>query len=341
VFYKCGYYLPACGGSSVVFAYNVDEHGQLVADPAYRTNYGVLVSVSGDGCRYLNSLIPDGMRVFMEFLTKYNPHCTRIDMACDFLDKDNEVVPLIQKYARQAYDRENAEIDFTCNLQRKPGFCTINSVYDDDVKGFTDNVTIGTRQSEKGQLQLYNKKVEMLTGRLSSIAEQTFKAYDVSDYWYRLEYRCKSFAPGVFDCVINKGVSKAYLFAMCAFGIFIDNIYSGTNSDKCPVVISWQEFYNFVDSLNLSLSRNSEYKSVVSVPYVRSSVAATMEWAKRNPALAYKLLLVFEQCPDFADSILDTGDNKLKEIKRYSPWVEDYNHCCLSSFPVNILAEVG
>ena len=254
-FYKLGYYLPACGLSSVVFAYNVDSNGNLLWEPGYRTNYGVLVSVSGDGCRYLNSLIPDGMRVFMEFLTKYNPHCTRIDMACDFLDKENEVVPLIQKYARQAYDRENAEIDFTCGLHRKPGFCTINSVYDDDVKGFTDNVTIGTRQSEKGQLQLYNKKVEMLTGRLSSIAEQTFKAYDVSDYWYRLEYRCKSFAPGVFDCVINKGVDKAYLFAMCTFGMFVEN-RCVSNISMSPVAVSWKEFYDFIDCLKLNVLRN-------------------------------------------------------------------------------------
>lgn len=249
-FYKCGYYLPACGGSSVVFAYNLDASGKLVSEPAYRANYGVLVSISGDGCRYLNSLIPDGMRVFMEFLTKYNPHCTRIDMACDFLDKDNEVVPLIQSYAHQAYDRKNAEINLTCGLTRKPGFCALNSVYDDDIKGFTENVTIGTRQSEKGQLQLYNKKVEMLTGRLSSIAEQTFSAYGVTDYWYRLEYRCKSFAPGVFDCLVNKGVEQAYLFAMCSFGIFIQNLYEGADTNKCPPVLSWQDFCAYVENIH-------------------------------------------------------------------------------------------
>lgn len=255
-FYKLGYYLPACGLSSVVFAYNLDSNGNLLCEPGYRVQYGVLVSVSGDGCRYLNSLIPDGMRVFMEFLTKYNPHCTRIDMACDLLDKDNGLVPLIQKYADCAYDRENAEIDFTCNLQRKSGFCSAYLVYDEDFKCFTKNVQVGTRKSEKGLLRLYNKKVEIKSGRLANISDEIFKQYGVTDYWYRLEYVCKSFAPHVFDCVINKGVDKAYLFAMCTFGMFIENRYSGTNSDKCPVAVSWQEFYDFIDCLKLKVSRN-------------------------------------------------------------------------------------
>ena len=256
-FYKLGYYLPACGLSSVVFAYNVDSNGNLLWEPGYRTNYGVLVSVSGDGCRYLNSLIPDGMRVFMEFLTKYNPHCTRIDMACDFLDKDNGVVPLIQKYADCAYDREKAEIDFTCNLQRKSGFCTAFLVYDEDEKAFTKNVQVGTRQSEKGLLRLYNKKVEIKTGRLSKVSDEIFKQYGVSDYWYRLEYVCKSFAPHVFDCVINKGADKAFLYAMCTFGMFIENRYSGLHTNDCPVVVSWQEFYDFINSLACYFTHNS------------------------------------------------------------------------------------
>lgn len=247
-FYKLGYYLPACGLSSVVFAYNVDSNGNLLWEPGYRTNYGVLVSVSGDGCRYLNSLIPDGMRVFMEFLTKYNPHCTRIDMACDFLDKDNGVVPLIQKYADSAYDRENAEIDFTCNLQRKPGFCTVFLVYDEDENIWTKNVQVGTRQSEKGLLRLYNKKVEIKTGRLSKVSDEIFKQYGVSDYWYRLEYVCKSFAPQVFDCVINKGADKAFLYAMCTFGMFVENRFV-SNISMSPVAVSWKEFYDFIDLL--------------------------------------------------------------------------------------------
>lgn len=256
-FYKLGYYIPACGYSSIVFAYNVDIYGHLVFDPGYRTNYGVLVSVSGDGCRYLNSLIPDGMRVFMEFLTKYNPHCTRIDLSCDLLCKDNTLVPMIQKYARQAYDIENAEIAFKSNIRRKPGFCTINTVYDDDINDYTDNVTIGNRQSEKGQLQLYNKKVEIKSGRLSKISDKIFDLYGVTDYWWRLEYRCKSCAPDVFACVIYKGVEKAYLYTMCLFGVFVDNIYDFSNIGKCPVNMSWQEFYDFVDLLPF-ISRNSQ-----------------------------------------------------------------------------------
>lgn len=334
-FYKLGYYLPACGLSSVVFAYNVDSNGNLLWEPGYRTNYGVLVSVSGDGCRYLNSLIPDGMRVFMEFLTKYNPHCTRIDIACDFLDKDNGVVPMIQEYAHGAYDRENSKIEFTCGLSRdKSDYCQIFNVYDKDVNGFTENVQIGTHRSEKGLLRLYNKKVEVQNSRLSSFSEDVFKSYNVSDYWYRLEYVCKSFAPSVFDCVVNKGIEKAYLFGMCAFGMFIENRYSGSNSDKCPVVVAWQEFYNFIDLLvNEDFTQSGEFSSVVSMPYVRKDVKSTMIWAERNAGLLAKVINLFETRPDYADRILDLGATRLQECNRYKPWLEDFNHCCINGFP--------
>lgn len=335
-FYKRGYYLPACGLSSVVFAYNVDSDGKLLCDPAYRTNYGVLVSVSGDGCRYLNSLIPDGMRVFMEFLTKYNPHCTRIDMACDFLDKDNGVVPMIQRYAHQAYKTDDCDLYFTCNFKRQPGFCSAFLVYDYDVGDYTENVQIGTRKSEKGLLRLYNKKVEIQSGRLSSMADDIFSQYGVTDYWYRLEYVCKSFAPSVFDCVLNKGIDKAYLFVMCVFGMFVDAVYDFHNASHCPVTPSWQEFYDFIDQLT-SISRNSgSFSSVVSLPYVRSDVRSTMLWIERNSGLVAKVINLFETQPDYADRMLDLGATRLQECSRYKSWIDDFNHCCINGFPDDV-----
>lgn len=248
-FYKCGYYIPACGYSSVVFAFNVDSNGVFESEPGFRKLYGLLVSVSGDGCRYLNSLLPDGMLKFCRILNKYNPHITRIDVACDFLDKNNAVVPLIQEYGRSAYDREFCIIDFNCNINRKPGFCKLDLVYDPDVGDFTTNVTVGNRSSEKGQMQLYNKKIEMQQGRLSDISAQTFSAYGVTDYWYRLEYRCKNFAGNVFSVLLENGIVQAYLYAASYFGNFVDTATSHSNISQCSVNSDWSDFKCWIESL--------------------------------------------------------------------------------------------
>lgn len=84
----------------------------------------------------------------------------------------------------------------------------------------------------------------------------------------------------------------------------------------------------------MNVSRNSgEYNSVVSMPYVRSSVAATMDWCKRNATLVQKVFDVLNALPDFADMVLDYGYTRLNELNRYAPWIEDYNRCLVHGFP--------
>ena len=72
---------------------------------------------------------------------------------------------------------------------------------------------------------------------------------------------------------------------------------------------------------------------MVSMPYVRSSVAATMDWCKRNSTLVQKVFDVLNALPDFADMVLDTGHTRLNELNRYAPWIEDYNRCLVQGFP--------
>ena len=157
-FYTHGYYIPRCGHSSFVIAYNVDEKNRIVNTKGGRGQlYGVLLSLSGDGCRFINSLHQNAFVDFLEAISMFNPTCSRIDIACDIFDKHNCIVPMIQLFSDYAYDRECAPIDFNCNLQRKPNWVTRNEVFDVNVGGFTRNVTIGGRDCKKGTLQLYKK----------------------------------------------------------------------------------------------------------------------------------------------------------------------------------------
>ena len=245
-FYKKGLYLPAAGLSSVVLAYNVDEHNRVINEcQGERSMYGVLVSLSGDGCRYINSLHENALFDFIHLLAGYNAVCTRIDVACDILDNDNEIVPMIQCFANSAYNYDRAIYDFNCNLNRKPGWVTINRVYDRIVHDYTDNVTIGGRGSTKGTLQLYNKRVEVESGRLSELAAPMLALYGYPDYWWRLEYRCKSFAQKVFKQLLDSGVVGAFFQAMCNFGTFVEAKYQG-QLDKSDTVPCWDEFLEYV-----------------------------------------------------------------------------------------------
>lgn len=321
-FYTFADYIPQCGYSSVLFAFNLDEHKNIINEGKKGQPFGVLVSVSGDGCRWLNSLIPNGMYIFCSILNKYNPVCTRIDMACDFLEY-SPVVDMIQLYGMTCYTPEDMTVDLNCGLVRKNGFCQINMVFDPDEKKYTPNVTIGGRSSSKGTLQLYNKKVEVLTGRLSGISELYFKEYGVTDYWWRLEYRCKSFADKVFKFLMANNVEQAFLFAMSEFGDFIVKKYDDHNRNKCPVTVDWQTFSDWI----LSLANDIHLVEFVSTPYVSPSVPNLMRYMNNNSALIYQIALIQMYCPDFWANVVAKGNYRFDVVPRYAIFrsqIQDY-----------------
>lgn len=323
-FYDCCFYIPSAGYSSVTFSYNNDDDGNFISDFSFGRPYGLLVSISGDGCRYLNSLIPNGMYEFIKLCNQWNCHCTRIDIACDFLSPDNKVVPLIQDFAMGYYT--DRTIGLACNL-RDDNLVKIDLNYDKKAGELLPNVTIGTRGSKKGQLQLYNKRVEMETGRLSDIAEQYYKDYGVTDYWWRMEYRCKSFAPVVFANIIENGLMAGLLQAMQSFGRFYVYTYgqSGYKDNE-----DWQDFYDFIAKNVIHLVE------LVNQPYVKPSVISTLKWAEHNASLLYRLSLIMLQSPDYLHDILLKGEIKHKTNPRYRPFDDDFSNYQMKGVEVNV-----
>lgn len=256
-FYKEAVYLAKLGYSSFVISFNRDAYGKIINKAEKRgTTYGILVSISGDGCRYINSLHDNGFVDLLKVFAPFNPRCTRIDTACDIFDKDNQIVPLIQSFSDCAYDRENAPIDFNCNLNRRPGWVTCNLVYDENVNDFTRNVTIGGRSSTKGTLQLYNKRVEIESGRLSEVSDAILNAVGNPDYWWRLEYRCKSFAQKVYDTLVQSGnIYQAFLCSVEEMGSFVVPRFSPTHISQAEDCAQWLAFlcflHNLVDGIHL------------------------------------------------------------------------------------------
>ncbi|MBR7133650.1 MAG: hypothetical protein IKD04_08990 [Clostridia bacterium] len=256
-FYKCGYHIPKVGFSSIVLAYNTDEKGKIINTPSGKRGelYGILVSISGDGCRFINSLHDNAFCDFLDAISIFNPQCSRIDLACDILDKENQIVPMIHTFAATAYDRENALIDLNCGLIRKRPdgkyrqWVKVDNVYDDVIDDITYNVTVGGRNSTKGTLQLYNKRVEINERHESSVAEAILNAMGDPDYWWRLEYRCKSYAQNVFDTLVqSKNVYAAFLEACTGFGEFVVSPYDISNIHKAQEAVEWAAFLCFLRS---------------------------------------------------------------------------------------------
>ncbi len=248
-FYKRAYYCPEVGPGGIIFGYNVDENGDFISSKVgYGTLHGLSITVSGDGCRFLNSAIPNGFYCFVNLIARYNYNVSRIDMACDFLDDTNAIVPLIQLWAEQYYldiDERQKCFGLQCGMHYE-NLVQKTLVYDPDYRQEAFNVTVGKRDSKKGVMQLYNKKVEIKKGRLSDIARDTYAQYGVTDYWWRLEYRCKSYSPTVFENLLKNGVYAAFLSSMDGFGRFYIPHYDKHNAALNITCVDWESFRQFI-----------------------------------------------------------------------------------------------
>lgn len=281
-FYNEAVYLSTLGYSSFVISFNRDFDGNIINHGEKRGDlYGIQLSISGDGCRYINSLKKNGFALFINALKPFNPHCSRIDIACDIFDKDNLIVPMIQTFADFAYDRENALYDLNCNLKRGPEFCSFHSVFDSSVKNFTRNVTIGGRSCKKGTLQLYNKRVEVESGRLKEISDSILNSVGNPEYWYRLEYRCKSYAHKVFmNLLESQSIFSAFLEACNGFGMFVVSSGDFKNIDKFKPSIEWVSFLQFVESLMCGKTFISYNSELVNISFIPSEIAKVRNYHK-------------------------------------------------------------
>ncbi len=192
-------YAPA-GRSAIVLSYtplNGSEFGDVATSSSELNQHGIFVSISGDGCRYIDDssrhAFKGGLREFLCCCRKYPWHCTRLDAAMDIIDSENPIVPLFTDFAHNAYNREpDGHVAIVGGYHRKPGYVTYQANFDPVVGEYTENVYVGPRTSEKGTCCVYNKRLEIESGRLASKADSIKEKLGVDDYWYRVEYRAKN-----------------------------------------------------------------------------------------------------------------------------------------------------
>lgn len=324
-------YTPA-GFSAITLSYSLLEDGSVPINAEITRQYGILVSISGDGCRFLDGSVKDGLRQVLKICQSYPHNCTRLDVCMDILDKDNPIIPLFADFCRVAYDSDPGHIGIKANMARKPGYVRWMPVFDSDIGEYTHNVYIGDRTSSKGSCCVYNKKVEIREGRLSQFADKIFAAIGVTDYWYRVEYRAKNqvLCNTSFEAACEGDACNVFYYMADNLFVFIDQIYDLHNISRCPENEVWKEFIGYLSALSEKASFSlveleQEVRELTSTPFVKASVGRLVNWMKRNASLIYNIRLMQDRYPEFFSQVLDAGEIKRRRSGRYDQFDEEFN----------------
>ena len=231
--------------------------------PGTHHNPYIFFSISGDGIRYLNSLGGEvsALNKLLFYFYRNGFKCSRFDVYCDILDKDNEIIPLLTE-AFSYFGQEQVGKPFlSTNIRRNRKNVSMFRGLNDDGSEFW-NCTLGSHGNTSGMFRSYNKLVEVSDGRLFDFSSAIFDSYGVSDYWYRLEYEMhKDNAAGCFNTLMEKAEScnSPLCFEdifFCVFNKLFSVSYASTlskfqhaNYTDVPV---WSEFRDY-------LLNNAEY----------------------------------------------------------------------------------
>lgn len=239
-------------------------------DDSNNLNIGILVSISGDGCRYLASC--GVLSEFFNYLNKFEYNCTRLDIYMDIFNSENKLVDLIYKafYSRLFNEYSGTDVSTKMQLERD-GNVKVIPVVDPFSRKQSWNVTVGNHGSNFGMFRCYNKLAELCQGRLQKQFEDVAQG---RTYWYRLEYE------------LHKGNAQKYfkmlMLDSLSFEVLLPHVYSAVASSMFRIVsISenletvrhadtdefWEEFLMSLRNLTF-IQENID--GVVSEPYVKN-----------------------------------------------------------------------
>jgi hypothetical protein len=307
---------------SLTFAFNpIEECGDLslIADPN-SNNKHILFSLSGDAIRYLGH---ESLRTLLYWLYIADTKCTRLDLALDFFDASNDVIPMILEGCGNFIGPKNKDLTVHGLLKRDPvnWKCFINR-YKDGTQSYGYN--IGNHGSEHGMFRVYDKKYETLYGRNRSLASDLLGD---RDYWYRAELelhngRSVDWAGQALKYLVDSDFNVYAVFGQC-LSEFISFKYvkyacTGTYED-CE---TWDAFiYELTSCIHFVqlvkekfVPRDLEYHWAQASHY-SVMLSAFLDLSRSNPSRFWKLI------KDGRERRQTQGDKRL----RYSAIEELYN----------------
>ncbi len=257
--YKRRYCLD--GNMTIQLMYNPVSDEELFTADKNHNNSGVFFSISGDGIRYLHTLGGEvsALNKLLFYFYRHGFRSSRFDVYCDILDENNEIVPLITEAFSYARCEQVGKPFVVTRLRRtNNNFKQISVVDDEGNKWY--NSQLGHHGSTVGMFRCYNKFIEMSEGRLEDISEDVFKAYDVDNYWYRLEYEMhKENAAACFNALMEKAdnCNSPLCFEDIFFSVY-DRVFRIAKSNSliemangnAPAVDVWSAFGDELCSSN-------------------------------------------------------------------------------------------
>ncbi len=245
------------GNMSIQLMYNPVSDEELFTADKNHNNSGVFFSISGDGIRYLHTLGGEvsALNKLLFYFYRHGFRSSRFDVYCDILDENNEIVPLITD-AFSRVGRETVGLPYVMSrLRRNNNNYKQIPVFDSQGNTWY-NSQLGHHGSTVGMFRCYNKYIEMSEGRLEDIAEDVFKAYDVDNYWYRLEYEMhKENAAACFNALMEKAenCNSPLCFEDIFFSVF-NRVFSICSSNTMGMMSNSQgtpvdTWRNFADEL--------------------------------------------------------------------------------------------
>ncbi len=229
------------------YSNDFDSYPMYAVDSGF--NPGIFVSISGDGLRYLNSLGDDLVYKLFSFFKKNVVKGSRIDVACDIFEKDNPVVPLLIEAFMYAINRQGGAPTLVSNIRRTPeniGIFLNSDPFRKD-NNFSYSIRFGNHGSSWGMFRMYDKWLEVKTGRLKKYAD---KLLEGKDYWYRIEYELhKEHAQELFNLFDELSVAQCFGYAAEDMFKVVIPKSEKTQSDKCSISVVWAEFLEYISSI--------------------------------------------------------------------------------------------
>lgn len=318
------------GQSSFLLAYIPvsDEEAFSACSSEQSNNPYIFISISGDGIRKLSAMGSDSdnsaLHKLLFFLYRNNFKASRFDTYCDILDKKNPVVPEIVKSFNYFRFPQVGKPTLRTKVQRKPDNIKIYKQHDKNGKVY-HNVVLGNHGTRFGMFRCYNKLEELVNGRLSDFSSDILSSYNVSDYWYRLEYEIhKENADSCFKSLMQRADEEGTLYFADIFYSALNRVFQvvippslHSNVSDYPLSTGWRLFFDFVSSNNVHLVQFNP------VPYIPMSLKRLIKNTQRLASYIYAIDLVRQHFPDLDFYIKNYGRERFDCLPRYRELINE------------------
>ena len=285
---------------------------ELLADDEYSVlargrNPGVLLNLSGDACRWLGD---DSLKALVSLLAEqFAFHCTRLDIALDIDDSENEIVPLFNDAFSNFWDWEIGDNSISTPLKRSNGsllsFGRRSTKFD-----LLNNWTMGTHGSKSAMLRLYDKLEELKYAKKVS-PEVSEALIDGRDYYWRLELEMHNdFANKAFYFLTQSFSPSAVLGQMlplyCKVVITASSTCASASAEVHPVFLGMIE----------DLLQNAHFVQLVKDPFVPDSEPKYRRYLKQIAvSFAIVNMIVESYDPDLLKELNNRGVKILSRPK--------------------------